>query len=206
MIAKSTMRLLAAMGLAAAPFTFAQEAKGKPAQKPVKAEKPAKPEMAMPKPAPEMAQLKFFDGNWTCTGTMSASPFGPGGKMTSSVRTHSDLGGFWESGVVKGTSPGMPPFEGMFHMTWDPAAKHHVMFWVDNMGGWAQSAAPGWEGDKIVFAGDSYMGGKKSATRDTFVKAAGGAMKHSWEMQADGKWTPLGEETCRKAGAGADRK
>jgi len=200
MIAKSTTLLLVAVCLAAVPSTFAQEVKGKPAQKPAKAE------MAMPKPAAEMAQLQFFEGNWACAGTMSASPFGPAGKMTSTVRTHSDLGGFWESGVVKGTSPGMPPFEGMFHMTWDPAAKHHLMFWVDNTGGWAQSTAPGWEGDKIVFSGDSYMGGKKFTTRDTFGKAAGGAMKHSWEMQQDGKWTPLGDETCKKAAAAAAKK
>ena len=187
MIAKPTMGLLAAVCLAAAPCTFAQDVKGKPAQKPEKA---------------EMAQLKVFEGSWTCTGTMSPSPFGPGGKMTSTVRTHSDLGGFWESGVVKATSPGMPPFEGMFHMTWDPAAKHHLMFWVDSTGGWAQSTAPGWEGDKITFTGDSYMGGKKFTTRDTFAKEPGGAMKHSWEMQADGKWSPLGDETCKKAAAG----
>ena len=200
MTAKSTIAAAAAVWLAATPLTFAQEVKGKPAQKPAKAD------MAMPKPAPEMAQLKFFDGNWTCAGTMSASPFGPAGKNTSTVRAHSDLGGFWESGVVKGTSPGMPPFEGMFHMTWDPGAKHHVMFWVDNTGGWAQSTAPGWEGDTIVFSGDSYMGGKKFTTRDNFAKAAGGAMKHTSEMQADGKWTQTFEETCHKAAAAAAKK
>jgi uncharacterized protein DUF1579 len=200
MIAKSTTLLLVAVCLAAVPSTFAQDVKGKPAQKPAKAD------MAMPKPAPEMAQLTFFEGSWTCTGTMSPSPFGPGGKMTSTVRTHSDLGGFWESGVVKGTSPGMPPFEGMFHMTWDPAAKHHLMFWVDNMGGWAQSTAPGWEGDKIVFTGDSYMGGQKFGTRDTFAKGAAGTLKHNWEMQQDGKWTPLGDESCHKAAGAAAKK
>jgi hypothetical protein len=201
MIAKPTTLLLAAVCLAA-PCTFAQDVKGKPAPKPEKAEKA---EMAMPKPAPEMAQLRFFDGNWTCAGTMSPSPFGPGGKMTSTVRTHSDLGGFWESGVVKGTSPGMP-FEGMFHITWDPEAKHHVMFWVDNMGGWAQSTAPGWEGDKIVFTGDSYMAGKKFPARDSFAKVSGGAMKHTSEMQADGKWALTGDETCHKAAPGAAKK
>jgi hypothetical protein len=199
MTAKPTTLLLAAVCLAAAPNTFAQDVKGRPAQKPVKAE------MAMPKPAPEMAQLRFFEGSWTCTGAMAASPFGPAGKMTSTVRTRSDLGGFWTSGVVKATSPGMPPLEGMFHITWDPAAKHHLMFWVDNMGGWAQSTAPGWEGDKMVFTGDSYMGGKKFTTRDNFAKAAGGAMKHTSELQTDGKWAQTLEETCHKAAPGAAR-
>lgn len=199
MTTRSTIAVLASVYLAAAPCAFSQEAKGKPAQKPAKADMP------VPKPAPEMSQLKFFDGNWTCQGTALPSAFGPGGKMTSSVRSHTDLGGFWQSGVVKGTSPDMPPFEGMFHMTWDPAAKRHALLWVDNMGGWAQSTAPAWDGEKFVFTGDSFMGGKKYATRDTFAKAEGGAMKHSWEMQTDGKWSPLGDETCKKAAAAAKK-
>jgi hypothetical protein len=199
MTARSLFGAFAAAAFAVAgPCTFAQEMKGKPAQKPAKAE------MEMPKPAPEMSQLKTFEGSWTCQGTMNPSPLGPGGKMTSSVRSHTDLGGFWQSGTVKGTTPGMPPFEGMFHMTYDPMAKRHVMLWVDNMGGWAQSTAPGWEGDKIVFAGDSFMGGKKFVTRDTFVKGDG-TLKRIGEMQTDGKWVPLAEETCKKAAAAAKK-
>jgi uncharacterized protein DUF1579 len=194
MTARSITGSLAAAAFAVAvPCTFAQDVKGRPAQKPVKAE------MSMPRPAPEMSQLKFFDGSWACAGTMLASPMGPAGKMTSTVRSQSDLGGFWQSGVVKGTSPGMPPFEGRFNMTYDPTAKHHVLLWMDNMGGWAQSTAPGWEGDKIVFTGDSFMAGKGFKTRDTFAKAAGGSMRHTSEMQTDGKWTAIGDETCKKA-------
>jgi hypothetical protein len=194
MTRRSIAGSLAVALAAAVPCTFAQDVKGRPAQKVVKAE------MGAPKPAPEMSQLKFFDGSWTCEGTMSPSPFGPGGKMKSTVRSQADLGGFWQSGVVKGTSPGMPPFEGRFNMTYDPMAKRHVMLWVDNMGGWAHSTAPGWEGDKIVFSGDSFMSGKKFATRDTFAKGAGGTMRHTSDMQMDGKWAPLGDETCKKAG------
>src|SRR5260370_6390577 len=118
MLAKWTSLRGVAGCLAAGP-TFAQEVKGKPAQKPGKADR------AMPPPAAEMAQLKFFDGNWTCAGTMSASPFGPAGKMTSTVRTHSDLGGVLGSGGVKRTSPGTPPFQGVVHMTWGPGAEQH---------------------------------------------------------------------------------
>ena len=69
MTARSLAGSLAAVALAmAVPCTFAQDVKGRPAQKPVKAD------MGMPRPAPEMAQLKFFDGSWTCEGTMSAEP------------------------------------------------------------------------------------------------------------------------------------
>jgi hypothetical protein len=198
----STVGVLVAAALCVTvPLTDAQEVKGKPADKPMAAASPG----MMPKPAPEMAQLKVFEGNWTCEGTMVPSPFGPGGKMTSTVKARTDLGGFWQSGTVKGTMAGMPPMEGMFHTTYDPAAKRYVMLWVDNMGAWAQSTAPGWEGDRMVFAGDSYMGGQKMASRDTFTKAADGTFKHAAEMQMDGQWTQLFEETCRKAPARAAR-
>lgn len=153
----------------------------------------------MPKPAPEMAQLKFFEGNWACEGTIPASPFGPGGKMKGTVSIHSDLGGFWQSGKVNATGGGMPPLQGMFHTTYDTAAKQYTMLWVDNMGAWAQSTAKGWEGDKIVYSGESVMAGQKIPARDSFTKNADGSLAHSWEAQLDGKWTPMGEETCRKA-------
>lgn len=182
---RSLLAAVAATALCLAP-AFAQ----------APAEKKAAPEM--PKPAAEMAQLKFFDGNWTCEGMMQPSPFGPGGKITSTVKSQTDFGGFWQSGTVKGSSPGMPPFEGMFHMTYDPGTKQHVSLWVDNMGAWSHSTSRGWEGDKIVFEGESAMGGKKIMGRDAFIKNADGSMRHTWEMQLEGKWTSIGDETCRK--------
>lgn len=153
----------------------------------------------LPKPAPEMAQLKVFDGSWTCEGKMPATPMGPAGTMKGTVKSQTDLGGFWQSGKVTSTMAGMPTMEGMFHMTWDPGAKQYVLLWVDNMGGWAQSTSKGWEGDTITFAGDSYMGGQKIPSRDTFTKAADGTLKHIAEMQMDGKMTLSMDETCRKA-------
>jgi hypothetical protein len=146
-----------------------------------------------------MAQLKFFEGHWTCAGAVQATPFGPAGSMTGTVKIDHDLDGFWQSGNVKATSPGMPPFEGKFHTTWDPSAKSYVMFWVDSMGGWSRSTASGWEGDKIVYTGEGAMVGQKVVGRDTFTKGSDGSLRHTWEMQIDGKWTPVGDETCKKA-------
>jgi hypothetical protein len=156
-----------------------------------------------PKPPAEMSNLKAFDGNWTCEGKSEASPFGPAGTNKGTVKSHSDLGGYWQSGMVKSTGSAMPgaTMEGMFHMTYDPGTKRYLMLWVDNMGAYSQETSAGWEGDKIVFTGDMAMGGKKMTVRDTFTKAADGSMTHGWEGQIDGKWTSLGSETCRKAAA-----
>ena len=62
----------------------------------------------------------------------------------SSVKSHVDLGGFWQSGTVKSSMGTMPPMEGMFHMTYDPGPKQYVMLWVDNMGAYSQETSPGW--------------------------------------------------------------
>jgi hypothetical protein len=194
MITRSLAAALVAGAVSLAPATLAFGAQGAEKKAPA-----AKPEI--PKPAAEMAQLKVFDGSWTCDGTMNPSPFGPGGSMKSTVKSQTDLGGFWQSGTVKSTMEGMPPMEGMFHMTYDPAARQYVMLWVDNTGAWAHTTSTGWTGDKIVFAGDTVMGGKKIASRDTFTKGSDGTLKHSAEAQLDGKWTAMGDETCRK-GAG----
>jgi hypothetical protein len=165
------------------------------------AEEPAKKAPEMPKPAAEMKNLAAFGGDFTCEGTMNPSPMGPGGKTQGTVSGKSALGGFWQTGRVTSTMAGggMPPMEGMFHMTYDPGTKNYVMLWVDNMGAWSKSTSTGWEGDKMVFSGDMMMGGQTMMGRDTFTKSADGSLKHGMEMQMDGKWVSMGDEVCRPA-------
>ncbi|MDQ3349618.1 MAG: DUF1579 domain-containing protein [Acidobacteriota bacterium] len=150
------------------------------------------------KPAAEMSQLAYFDGTWTCSGKMFESPMGPAGDMTGDVVVRKDLNGHFQAGTIKGTSPTMPPFEGRFHATYDAGMKQFVMMWVDNMGGWSQTTSSGWKGDVFVYEGDSHMGGQTMKSRDTFTKSGAAGMKHMWEAQVNGKWMPVGEETCTK--------
>ena len=155
----------------------------------------------MPKPAPEMKSLAFFNGTWTCKGKAEKTPMTPEGALSGTVQIKNDLGGFWQTGTVKATMAGMGSMEGRFYTTYDPAAKRFLMFWGDSMGSWAQTASTGWQGDSIVFEGESTMPGQKAfKTRDTFSKGASGTMTHLWEAEMDGKWTKLGEETCRASG------
>jgi hypothetical protein len=151
-----------------------------------------------PKPAPEMSQLAYFEGTWSCSGKSNESPFGPAGPITGAVEIRRDLGGFWQSGVVKATMPKQPPFEGRFHVTYNPGDKQFVMLWVDSVGGWSKSSTSGWKGDTLSYEGDAYMGPQTFKSRDTFTRSGAGSLKHTWEAQINGKWTPLGEETCTK--------
>ena len=206
MTSRSITGALAALALATAvPCTLAQDVKGKPAQKPVVADKGAMAGMAAPKPAPEMAQLKFFDGSWSCAGDFPAGPMGPAQKTKSTVKSHTAMGGFWQVGDVSMTSPGMS-MQGTFHTTYDAGQKRYVMLWVDNMGGYAQQTSPGFEGDKLVYTGEGNMMGQKMQARDTFTKGADGSLKHSAEGQMNGQWVSMGEEICHKSAPAAAKK
>jgi len=197
---------LAAAVLVCAPTAFAQSAKASPAAAKPMAKASAAPAggMAAPKPAPEMAQLKAFDGTWSCEGEMPAGPQGPAQKTKTTVKSHLGMNGFWQVGTV---TMAAPPMEGMFHITYDAGQKKYVMVWVDNMGGYSQETATGWDGDKMVYTGEGSMMGQKMQARDTFTKSADGStFKHASEAQMNGQWTPMGEETCRKAAGAAAKK
>ena len=151
-----------------------------------------------PKPAAEMSQVAYFEGVWTCTGKILPSPMGPAGDVKSTATIQNDLNGHFQSGTIKGTMTGQPPFEGRFNATYDTGSKQFVMLWVDNMGGWSQTTSSGWKGDVMIYEGDSHMAGQTMRSRDTFTKSGPTSMKHTWEAQMGGKWTPLGDETCTK--------
>ncbi len=155
-------------------------------------------QMPMPKPAPEMSQMAFFEGMWACEGNMLETPISPAGAMSTTADIKKDLDGFWQVGTIKGTAKGMPPFEGRFYVTYDPTAKTYTMFWADSMGGWSTSTASGWKGDTIVYEGDMHMGGQTIKSRETFTKGGASMMKHVSEAQMSGKWMPTYEETCKK--------
>jgi hypothetical protein len=154
-----------------------------------------------PTPAPEMAQLKYFAGTWSCEGKVPAGPMGPSRKTRTTVSIHSDLGGFWYTGTVREvkSADNPNPMSGIFHETYDTANKQFLMQWVDNMGAWSTETSPGWDGDQIVYTGEAVMAGQKIPGRDTFVKKGEAEMTHTAEMSMGGQWTTIVVETCKKA-------
>jgi hypothetical protein len=157
---------------------------------------------APPPPPAELAQLKVFEGTWTCHGNVPEGPLGPARKTNTHVNAHKDLGGMWYSGRVEESASKANPhaFAGMFHMGYDTAAKSFVMVWVDNVGGWANQTASGWDGDRLVFSGPGSMMGQKIAARDTFTKK-GADLAHLGELQMNDKWVVVQDETCKHAAA-----
>ena len=151
-----------------------------------------------PKPPAEMSQMAFMEGTWSCEGKAFEGPMGPAGPMKGIAEIRRDLNGHFQTGTIKGTMANQPPFEGRFHMTYDPGLKQFVMLWVDNMGGWAQNKSSGWKGDTLVYEGEAHMGGQAMKSRDTFTRKDPKTMRHTWDMEVNGKWAPAGDETCTK--------
>jgi len=91
--------------------------------------------------------------------------------------------------------------KGMIHLGYEPTGKQYVMVWVDNFGSWATEMSPGWQGDTMVWTGDQMVMGEKAASRDTFVKKSDTEVTHKFELNMKGQWSPIVDETCKKAGA-----
>src|SRR5436309_1756795 len=49
-------------------------------------------------PAPELGQLSFFVGDWSCKGRAEESPLGPAHATRGAVHIANDVGGFWYVG------------------------------------------------------------------------------------------------------------
>jgi hypothetical protein len=52
----------------------------------------------------------------------------------------------------------------------------------------------------MVWTGDQNVMGEKATARDTFVKKSDTEYTHKFELQMKGQWSPIVDETCKKAG------
>ena len=153
-----------------------------------------------PKPPPEMANLKYFAGTWSCTGDSPAGPFGPAHKTQSTLTLKSDLDGFWYTGSMTEakTAANPHPVKGMLHIGYDSAAKQYVQLWVDNFGSRATQTSPGWEGDSMTYTGDQQVMGETATAKDTLAKKGANEFTHKFELTMKGETHTIVEETCKK--------
>lgn len=155
---------------------------------------------APPGPNPKLKELKYFAGTWQCTGTGFAFMGTPEHKTTAAVEATWTLNDYWlmlryhESK----TAVNAQPVDVRVFWGWDEGMKKLVSTSVDNMGGHSNQSSAGWEGDKMTFDGDTHVGGATMKVRDVFTKVSATKLQHMSEMEMEGKWTKLDEETCLK--------
>jgi hypothetical protein len=85
-----------------------------------------------PKPGPEQARLKQFEGEWDATVKVTAEPGKPAMESKATLSSRMDVGGFWLLGNFKGEMLGQT-FQGHSVQGYDQARKKYVGIWVDSM-------------------------------------------------------------------------
>ncbi len=125
-----------------------------------------------PKPAPELGQLAFFAGDWSCKGKAEASPFGPEHATVGSVHVSREIGGFWYVGRYSEKKTAVNPQPMVFHFLqgYDAAAKNYLMDCFDAFGSHCHQTSAGWQDGKLIYSGEATGGGPATPVRDTFTK------------------------------------
>lgn len=154
----------------------------------------------MPMPDAKLKELQYFAGTWQCKGTAFASPWTKEHPTKGTAMLSWSLGNYWLDVSYRETKTEMNPMPYAVKAYWgyDAASKKIVAGSVDSMGGYATQDTPGWTGDSLVFDGVQHAGGMTSKARDTFMKKSATEVMHMFEMESDGKWMKLAEETCKK--------
>ena len=147
-----------------------------------------------------MRQLDPFIGTWQCKGIAHATPWGPEHPTTAEVSQKWIMDGKWLafSYAEKKTAQNAMPFHVMGYFGYDPELKMYVLGSVDSTGGYATGASSGWVGDVMTFEGPWHIGGMTAKSRDTFTKKGMNELTHMGELESNGAWMKLGQETCTK--------
>ncbi len=188
----------------ATPPASGKDKKSKDAGKGKTATAPAKPPPPPPKPAVPnkiLADVKWFDGEWNCTG----HSYGPGPEhpTAATVAFAWQLDGFWvQSAYTEPKSATNPvPYSSISQWGWDPVAQAIASVLVDNQEGSIAEATPGWIAEKLSFEGSGHRFGVQFEARDTYTRRSASRFLHVFQVNVNGNWVKLREETCNRAAA-----
>ena len=154
--------------LAAGLLCLAAAAQEKSAPK-KKAPPKADAASSMPKPGPEMKDLRVLIGTWTSDEKYEVSPMMPAGGTGSGLNTCRLGPGGFSILLEQRSKSAMGPFSGHGVYSWDPDQKAYKVAWVDSMTPGLQLETGHKEGENLVFTGESMMGGKKISVRDVWT-------------------------------------
>jgi hypothetical protein len=148
---------------------------------------------------PKLKELQPFIGTWQCTGMTFASPMGPEHATKATVTGAWIHNGSWVEVryTETKTAKNPHPYAVRMLLSYDEEPKAFVSGAVDNMTGYSVEQAPGWESDKMTFAGLMHAGGATMKSRDIFTKVGKNEVIHESEMEMNGKWVKLDKESCK---------
>jgi hypothetical protein len=154
-------------------------------------------QMPMPKPAPELAKLDYLAGTWTSAADLKPSPFGPGGKMTSTDEARWMEGKFFLVMHSKFTSA-MGDGTSLAIFGYDPEKKVYTYNEFNSMGQ-ANHSEGTVDGDTWTWNSDENMGGQAFKGRFTMKALNPTSYTYKFEVSQDGtNWTTAMEGKATK--------
>lgn len=154
----------------------------------------------MPKPGPEHQRLGYFVGNWTSTGEMKPSDWGPGGKITSTDKCEWFEGHYAVVCHSKGQCP-MGATQSIGISSYSTEEKVYTWYGLDNMGMTMTSVPHGTFADgTYTYTNEGMMGGKKMKMRVVIKELSPTSYSFTMDTEgADGKWARMMESKYTKA-------
>ena len=159
--------------LAAACLSITVDAQDKPAASKKATDNSA---MAMPKPGPEMKELRGMIGSWVSDEQYEVSPMMPAGGTGSGTSTAKLGPGGFSVLLEVHSKNGMGAFSGHCIFAWDANEKAYKSAWVDSMTPGLLVETGHKEGDNLVFTGATQMQGKKLSLKDVYSDRMPGSM------------------------------
>jgi len=149
---------------------------------------------------PKLKELQTFVGTWQCTGIAFASPMGPEHATKATVNGAWILNGSWVEVryTETKTAKNPHPYAVRLLMSYDEEPKAFVSGAVDNMTGYSTAQSPGWMDDKMTFSGVQHGGGATMNVHDIFTRVGKNEVRHETEMEMNGKWVKLDQESCKR--------
>jgi hypothetical protein len=159
----------------------------------------ARPPAQVPGLYPELDQLQYFQGTWTCKSReVSSFTSGQQADITWSVRP--DLNGFWYLGreEEKLLAPGAIPLKKSEFMGYNPASKKFVRTIVVSNGNLIEFTSSGWKEDQLVWEGSLVEIAQKRSLRQTFVKKSPSEFEVTYYTKKGDSWQPAFQQICSK--------
>jgi len=147
-----------------------------------------------------LRQLDYFKGTWMCKGTAFAMPDAPEHAVSGKLMSKWIMNGAWLQFNYDGakTKADPKPLSAAGFMGWDAEKKDFVMGTVCSDGCFSSESSPGWEDDAMIYNGPNHMGGMTMNGRDEFHKISNTELKYVYQIETNGNWQKVMEETCRK--------
>ena len=153
-----------------------------------------------PKPGPEVQRLAYYLGTWRGEGETKDGPFGPAGKLSSTVTCDWFAGGFYL--VCRGEERGPTGKRTFLNiLAYDEKAKAYTEYGISSFGESEYSTGGSIVGNKRTFVKDldSDVEGKLTKLRYTEVQVSPTFYTYQAEASKDGgPWTVIAEGKVTK--------